>query len=86
MVSIWQIINAVLIYSWLGGVIFFLWRHSLGGRDHVHRLQMLLNENTRESIKAANKSAEAAQEAAQAAHESAQAVSNLAEILKRNNA
>jgi hypothetical protein len=85
-VLIWQIINAIVIYSWLGGVLFFLWRHALGGGAHVHRLHMLLNETTQHSVEAANKSAEAAQEAAQAAHESAQAVSNLAEILRKRNA
>ncbi len=77
MVSLWQIVNAVIIYSWLASVIWLLWRHALGGGTHVHRLQILLNENTQKSIEAAIKSAEAAQEAATAALK-------MAELLEKN--
>ncbi len=77
MVSIWQIVNAVIIYSWLASVIWLLYRHSLGGGAHVHRLHMLLNETTQKSVEAANKSAEAA-------HDAAQAALKMAELLEKN--
>lgn len=76
---IWQILNAVAIYSWLIAVIWLLWRHALGGGSHVRRLQGMLNDN-------AKKSAEAAMIAAEAAQESARAASNLAEIMRKRNA
>lgn len=75
--TIWQIINAIIIYAWLASVVWLLWRHALGGGAHVHRLHLLLNENTQKSVEAANKSAEAA-------HEAAQAALKMAELLEKN--
>jgi hypothetical protein len=74
-----QIINAVVIYSWLFGVLYLLYRHAIGGGAHVRRLQNMLNEN-------AKKSAEAAMVAAEAAQESAHAAANLADLLRKRDA
>lgn len=77
--SIVQIINAIIIYSWLFIVVWLLWRHALGGGAHVRRLQGMLNDN-------AKRSAEAAMIASEAAQESARAASQLADLLRKRNA
>lgn len=77
--TIAQIINAIIIYSWLFAVIWLLWRHAIGGGAHVRRLQGMLNDN-------AKKSAEAAMIAAEAAQESAHAAAQLAELLRKRDA
>lgn len=59
----WQIINTVIVYAWLFLVLFFLWRHAIGGSAQMHRLHMLLSENARKSADAALKAAEAAERA-----------------------
>lgn len=71
--TIAQIINAIVVYAWLGLVLFFLWRHAIGAGAQSRKLMTLLAESNQKS--------------ADAAHEAAQAALQLAELLrKRNNA
>lgn len=70
--TIVQIINATIIYSWFGLVLFFLWRHAVGAGAQSRHLMTLLAESNQ-------KSAEAARDAAQAALQ-------LAELLRKRNA
>ena len=67
-----QIINAVIVYSWLALVLFFLWRHAIGAGAQSRRLMTLLAESNQKS--------------ADAAHEAAQAALQLAELLRKRNA
>jgi hypothetical protein len=69
------IFNEIFSVAWLIAVLYFLWRHAIGGASHVHRLHMLLNDN-------ASKSAQAALESAQAARIAAEAVTRAIAILE----
>ena len=60
---VWPILQFIIGYTWLFLVLFFLWRHAIGGSKKVHELQLLLHENTCKSVQAAEKSAEAAMRA-----------------------
>lgn len=66
-----QIINAIIIYSWLVAVLFFLWRHAIGAGAQSRKLMSLLAESNQKS--------------AEAAHEAAQAALQLAELLRKRN-
>lgn len=71
--TIAQVINAIIIYSWLAAVLFFLWRHAIGAGAQSRKLMTLLADSNQKS--------------AEAAHQAAEAALQLAELLrKRNNA
>ncbi len=64
----YQIINAVIVYSWLVAVLYFLWRHASGAGARARQLMLELSESNRKS--------------AEAAHEAAQAAAQLADLLR----
>lgn len=62
-----QIVLSSLFVVWMFYVAWILWRHALGGGEHINRLHLILNENTKYSVETANLAAKAAQKAAEAA-------------------
>lgn len=69
--TIAQVINAIIIYSWLAAVLFFLWRHAIGAGAQSRKLMTLLADSNQKSAEAAHKAAEAALQ--------------LAELLRKRN-
>lgn len=63
----WQITFTGIFFVWLFLVLLLLWRHALGGSQHIHRLHLILNETTLESVRTAAEAAKAAERAADAA-------------------
>lgn len=61
------IFNEIFSVAWLIAVLYFLWRHAIGGAAHVHRLHLILNDNAAKSAQAALESAQAARITADAA-------------------
>ena len=57
----WQIIQAIIIYTWLFAVLVLLARHAILSGMRQQRLQDALIEATRRSAEAAQKAADAAQ-------------------------
>lgn len=68
---IMQIINAVIVYSWLIAVLVFLGIHAFGAGKRARQLTIMLAESNRKS--------------AEAAHEAAQAALQLAELLRKRH-
>lgn len=66
-IQIVQMVFTVIFLLWMAFVGYLLWRHALGGGEHINRLHLILNENTKYSVESANEAAKAAQKAAEAA-------------------
>lgn len=67
MQQIIQYLFSGIFLLWLFLIAYLLWRHALGGGSHIHRLHLILNENTKCSVESAKSAAEAAQKASEAA-------------------
>ena len=62
-----QYIFTAIFLAWLFASLLLLRKHAIGGSDHVHRLQMALNDATTQSVETARGAVQAAQKATDAA-------------------
>lgn len=77
-----QIFNEIFIVAWLVAILWLLYRHAIGGSAHVHRLNLLLNENTTKSVASAEESALAARAASDAALKAVEVNARLVNLIE----
>jgi hypothetical protein len=82
----WQITFTAIFFVWLFAVLLLLWRHALGGGEHIHRLHLILNETTLSSVRTAEEAAKAAQVTADAAQVAADAALRAVAALEKRYA